>query len=65
MDGAQALFDHFHHLVRSVSPRITTGKRDRGYWDALEIGGEVIEVDTTGVAGVDYDAICERIRAAL
>tara|TARA_Y100000310_G_C20251237_1_gene609185 strand:+ start:109 stop:273 length:165 start_codon:yes stop_codon:yes gene_type:complete len=44
---------------------ITAGKRDRGYWDALEIGGEVIEVDTTGVAGVDYDAICERIRAAL
>ena len=50
---------------RSVSPRITTGKRDRGYWDALEIGGEVIEVDTTDFAGIDYDAICERIRAAL
>ena len=27
-----------------------------GYWNALEIGGEVIEVDTTENAGMDFGA---------
>ena len=36
-----------------------------GYWNALEIGGEVIEVDTTENAAMDLGATYGRIRAVL
>src|SRR4051794_36154425 len=38
---------------------------ERGRLDPLPIGGEVIEVDTTDFAAIDYDGLLRRLRAAL
>jgi catechol 2,3-dioxygenase-like lactoylglutathione lyase family enzyme/predicted kinase len=38
---------------------------ERGRLDPLPIGGEVIEVDTTDFAAIDYEGLLRRLRAAL
>lgn len=38
---------------------------ERGRLDPLPIGGEVIELDTTDFAAIDYDGLLRRMRAAL
>lgn len=37
---------------------------DAGRWRALELDGELIEVDTTGWSQVDVDALVERARGS-
>ena len=38
---------------------------ETGYWNVREIGGEVIEIDTMEIAGMDLGATCGRRRAVL